>query len=199
MLRSALRFCTAAPGVVVRKSATSLLERHSAVVSGARNPGEFYPTTLMRPAAAFSTASPLFERIILGQGSDRLRNPEVEEKPEAPVPQVDYDYVKKLVSRDDCNVVDVREPHEVQADGRIPMTVNIPLDQVKEAFSLAPSQLNARYGLDLKSRTDEVVFHCRSGVRSEKACVMARNAGYKNVKNYKGSMLDWSAKTSINP
>ena len=39
---------------------------------------------------------------------------------------------------------------------------------------------------------DEIVMHCRSGVRSGKACGILKEAGFKNVWNVKGGILAWS-------
>ena len=45
---------------------------------------------------------------------------------------------------------------------------------------------------ELDSAVD-IVAHCKSGVRSAKACGILRNAGFKNVRNMKGGILAWSA------
>ena len=37
-----------------------------------------------------------------------------------------------------------------------------------------------------------IVFYCRSGKRAATAAEIAQSEGYKNVRNYKGSWLDWS-------
>ena len=41
---------------------------------------------------------------------------------------------------------------------------------------------------------DEIVAHCRSGVRSAKAVDFLRQAGFKKVKNMVGGILAWSDK-----
>lgn len=40
----------------------------------------------------------------------------------------------------------------------------------------------------------EVVFYCKSGVRSRAAAELARQAGYECVGEYPGSWLDWVKK-----
>jgi rhodanese-related sulfurtransferase len=40
----------------------------------------------------------------------------------------------------------------------------------------------------------KIIFYCRSGKRSATACELAGEAGYKNVRNYEGSWLDWTKK-----
>jgi rhodanese-related sulfurtransferase len=39
-----------------------------------------------------------------------------------------------------------------------------------------------------------VVFYCKSGVRSKASATLARQAGFANVGEYRGSWKDWSAK-----
>lgn len=78
------------------------------------------------------------------------------------------------------NLVDVREPHEFQI-ARIPGSTLIPLgDLPKRVNELNPA--------------DEVVVHCKSGMRSAKAADFLRQAGFKRVLNVKGGILAWSDK-----
>lgn len=74
-------------------------------------------------------------------------------------------------------IFDVRTPEEY-AEGHIPGAINRPL-------------------ADLKSWVDEVeegmVFTCRSGGRSENACMQAKFLAGKDVINHMGGFLDWQA------
>ena len=72
----------------------------------------------------------------------------------------------------------MREPHEYQICN-IPGAKLIPLGEL-------PARMNE---LDV---TQEVVAHCKSGVRSGKACDLLRQSGFKRVKNMKGGILAWS-------
>ena len=38
----------------------------------------------------------------------------------------------------------------------------------------------------------EIVIHCRSGARSQKAALAMKEAGYTNVKNLAGGILAWA-------
>ena len=40
----------------------------------------------------------------------------------------------------------------------------------------------------------DIVIHCKSGVRSAKACAILRQAGFEHVRNMKGGILAWSDK-----
>jgi adenylyltransferase/sulfurtransferase len=39
---------------------------------------------------------------------------------------------------------------------------------------------------------DEIVIHCKSGMRSGKACAFLREHGFQNVRNVVGGILAWS-------
>ncbi len=38
----------------------------------------------------------------------------------------------------------------------------------------------------------DIVIHCKSGVRSAKACGILKGAGFQHVRNMKGGILAWS-------
>jgi len=95
----------------------------------------------------------------------------------------------------DAYLIDVREPDEV-AQGSIPSSVNLPLSVLANSMHLAPPAFYAQHGFQKPRKDQEVVFYCRSGVRSATACDVAKRNGYQNVLNYQGSWLDWVSKES---
>ena len=102
-----------------------------------------------------------------------------EEAPvEAGVPEIQVEDLKRrLDSGEDLFVLDVREPHEYHSCniyGHL-----IPLGELpKRVHELDSSR--------------EIVAHCRSGVRSEKAVDFLRQAGFKKVTNLAGGILAWA-------
>jgi adenylyltransferase/sulfurtransferase len=81
-------------------------------------------------------------------------------------------------SGDDFVPIDVSEPHEYQ-------TCNIP------AATLIPlGEVGKRLG-ELHPEAD-IVIHCKSGMRSARACGILKAAGFKHVRNMKGGILAWS-------
>ena len=87
--------------------------------------------------------------------------------------------VKAKMDRGDRFVlIDVREPHEYQIC-KIPSARLIPLGEL-------PKRIN-----ELDS-ADDIVVHCKSGVRSAKAADFLKQAGFKKVLNMKGGILAWS-------
>jgi adenylyltransferase/sulfurtransferase len=74
-------------------------------------------------------------------------------------------------------IIDVREPNEYQIN-RIPGTELIPLGDVPKRYhELDPNE--------------ELIVHCKSGVRSGKAADFLRSVGFTRVLNLKGGILDW--------
>jgi molybdopterin/thiamine biosynthesis adenylyltransferase/rhodanese-related sulfurtransferase/molybdopterin converting factor small subunit len=89
--------------------------------------------------------------------------------------------VKAKMDRGDQFVlIDVREPHEYQICS-IPNAKLIPLGDL-------PKRVN-----ELNS-ADEIIAHCKSGMRSAKAVEFLKQAGFRKVRNMKGGILAWSDK-----
>ncbi|MGD0130643.1 MAG: molybdopterin-synthase adenylyltransferase MoeB [Bryobacteraceae bacterium] len=86
----------------------------------------------------------------------------------------------KIDQGDRFVLIDVREPHEYQICN-IPQAKLIPLGDL-------PKRVN-----ELDS-ADEIVAHCKSGMRSAKAVDFLKQAGFKKVRNMKGGILAWSDK-----
>lgn len=77
----------------------------------------------------------------------------------------------------DFQLIDVREPHEAEICGiggeLIPMaTVMANLDKI--------------------SKNKRVIVHCRSGKRSGAIVEALERAGYSNVENLAGGILEWA-------
>jgi molybdopterin/thiamine biosynthesis adenylyltransferase/rhodanese-related sulfurtransferase/molybdopterin converting factor small subunit len=84
---------------------------------------------------------------------------------------------QRLDRGEKIKIVDVREPNEYQIN-RIPASTLIPLGDVPKRYNeLDPDE--------------ELVVHCKSGVRSAKAADFLRSVGFKRVLNLKGGILDW--------
>ncbi|CAI2717221.1 molybdopterin-synthase adenylyltransferase MoeB [Nitrospina watsonii] len=80
--------------------------------------------------------------------------------------------------------IDVRGEGERQIC-RIDAATLIPLDVIEERNV---EKLN---GLQ---KSDEIVIHCKSGVRSLKAAKALKDMGFDNVKSMRGGILEWSEK-----
>jgi molybdopterin/thiamine biosynthesis adenylyltransferase/rhodanese-related sulfurtransferase/molybdopterin converting factor small subunit len=95
--------------------------------------------------------------------------------------EIEVTEVKAKLDRGDQFVLlDVREPHEYKICN-IPAAKLIPLGEV-------PQRLHE---LD---KDADIVIHCKSGMRSAKACGILKQAGFQHVRNMKGGILAWSDK-----
>jgi adenylyltransferase/sulfurtransferase len=84
----------------------------------------------------------------------------------------------KMDRKEEFILVDVREPEEY-AICRIPGSRLVPLRTLAER-------------LHEISSADDVVVHCRSGMRSGQAVEFMKQAGYRRVKNLVGGILRWA-------
>jgi sulfur-carrier protein adenylyltransferase/sulfurtransferase len=91
--------------------------------------------------------------------------------------------VEQLKARMDNNtapfVLDVREPHEYQI-----VDIGAPLIPVGDL----PNQLHRL----TFPKTTEIVVHCKSGARSQRAALFLKEQGYTNVSNLSGGILAWA-------
>ncbi|MGD0775582.1 MAG: molybdopterin-synthase adenylyltransferase MoeB [Candidatus Solibacter sp.] len=93
--------------------------------------------------------------------------------------EIEVTEVKEKLDRGDSFfLIDVREPHEYQICN-IPAAKLIPLGEI-----------GRRLG-ELDPEAD-IVIHCKSGMRSARACGVLKAAGFKHVRNMKGGILAWS-------
>ena len=102
-----------------------------------------------------------------------------EHVPETKVPEISATEVKKMSDESQPFVlIDVREPHEYDICN-IPGAKLIPLGEVPKRMH----ELNS---------ADEIVVHCRSGVRSAKAVEFLMQAGFRRIYNLKSGVLAWA-------
>ncbi|MGY8762620.1 MAG: molybdopterin-synthase adenylyltransferase MoeB [Nitrospinaceae bacterium] len=94
---------------------------------------------------------------------------------------------QKLDQADNFTLVDVREPSEYEIC-RIDGSILIPLGKIEE---MKPQNLS---GI---SKNDQLILHCKAGVRSLKAAKALKKMGFENVKSMAGGIEEWSE--SIDP
>ena len=88
---------------------------------------------------------------------------------------------KRMDNKENLLVIDVREPHEY--DEFNIGAKNIPLANIPMTIA------------DLEEhKQDEIIVHCRSGKRSATAQAIFTQAGFANVRNLVGGMLEWQSK-----
>ncbi|CAG2206399.1 unnamed protein product [Mytilus edulis] len=110
----------------------------------------------------------------------------------ADTPNVEYDQLLSGLRDGSIVLIDVRDAYELDKFGRFyHNTINIPLDQLPEAFNMSPEHFKVLYGYDLPELEDNIVFVCRSGERSSSAVEMAIEYGYENAKHFPGGLSEW--------
>ena len=97
------------------------------------------------------------------------------------------DDVARKLAEGSIVLIDVREPHEYNIVnlGHI-MDFGMPLIPVGDIECRA-SELAHR-------KNSEIVIYCKAGVRSQKAALALKHAGFTNVSNLAGGILAWADK-----
>ncbi len=85
---------------------------------------------------------------------------------------------QKLDNKEEFVFIDVREPHEY-AEYNIGAKL-IPLGDISNQMDEFEDYKNS-----------EIIVHCRSGARSAVAQELFRRAGFSNVRNLTGGVLQW--------
>lgn len=105
---------------------------------------------------------------------------------EAAVPRITPEEAKGLMGRPDVVFLDVREPAEVEAAGKVPGAVTIPRGLVE--FRADPASPSRDPKLD-PAKT--VVAYCASGGRSALVLKTLKDMGYEKVRNL-GGFKGWA-------
>uniref|UniRef100_A0A1B6D4J2 Rhodanese domain-containing protein n=1 Tax=Clastoptera arizonana TaxID=38151 RepID=A0A1B6D4J2_9HEMI len=98
--------------------------------------------------------------------------------------------LETLLKSKNVYVIDVREKHEINKSGKIPTSINIPLDDLKEALNENSEDFQKKYGRKKPDKNDNIVMYCRRGPRSIKARKEAVRHGYKKLCETFGRGLD---------
>jgi rhodanese-related sulfurtransferase len=100
---------------------------------------------------------------------------------EAEVPRISPEEAKGLVGRPDVLFLDVREPAEVAASGKVAGALAVPRGLVE--FRADPASPMHDAGFD---RAKTIVTYCASGGRSALVGHTLKEMGYDNVRNLGG-------------
>lgn len=99
----------------------------------------------------------------------------------AAVPAITPEEAKGLVGNPDVVFLDVREPAEVAASGKVPGALAIPRGLVEFRADPASPMHDAAF-----DRAKTVVAYCASGGRSALVGKVLKDMGYDNVRNLGG-------------
>jgi rhodanese-related sulfurtransferase len=91
-----------------------------------------------------------------------------------------------LTGRDDVVIVDLRDPRELEIEGRIPGSVHCPRGMLEFWIDPESPYFKAVFAEDKK-----FVFHCAAGWRSALATATVQDMGLENVAHIDGGFKAW--------
>jgi len=103
----------------------------------------------------------------------------------AVIPRISPEEAADLRSKGDVLIVDVREPPEVHASGKIAGAVNVPRGKLEACADATSPCHDPQFD---KSKT--LILYCASGARSALGGKLLKDMGYKSVFNL-GGFKDW--------
>lgn len=92
----------------------------------------------------------------------------------------------KLYGRDDVVLVDIRDPRELQREGKVPGAFHCPRGMLE--FWIDP---NGSYFKPVFGQDKKFVFFCAGGMRSALAAQTAQRMGLKPVAHIRGGFGAW--------
>ena len=95
---------------------------------------------------------------------------------------ISTDEAHKMVSENQCNLIDIRDIRELEKEGRVENSNHIPRGMLE--FWMDPQSAYFKNGkIDMKK---EIVLFCAGGLRSALATKSLKDMGYKNVSHIDG-------------
>lgn len=88
----------------------------------------------------------------------------------------------RLDKGEKLHIIDVREPEEFAEDNI--GGILVPLGKIMQ-MDIDPLE---------SLKEEELIVHCRSGKRSQQACLFLESMGFSNCKNMTGGILAWREK-----
>ncbi|XP_048209740.1 thiosulfate sulfurtransferase/rhodanese-like domain-containing protein 3 [Perognathus longimembris pacificus] len=104
---------------------------------------------------------------------------------------ITYKELKNLLTSKNIMLIDVRETWEIVQHGKIPGSINIPLNEVGQALQMSPRDFKEKYHQVKPCKSDSIVFSCLAGVRSKKAMDTAILLGFSSAQHYAGGWKEW--------
>ncbi|HUN99962.1 MAG TPA: rhodanese-like domain-containing protein [Bradyrhizobium sp.] len=92
----------------------------------------------------------------------------------------------RIANNDDVVIVDIRDPREIERDGRIPGAFSCTRGMLE--FWIDP---NSPYAKPIFQQDKKFVFHCAGGLRSALAAKTAQDMGLKPVAHIGGGFAAW--------
>ena len=91
-----------------------------------------------------------------------------------------------LIGKNDVVMVDIRDPREIERDGKIPGAFSCTRGMLE--FWIDP---NSPYAKPIFQEDKKFIFHCAGGMRSALAAKTAKDMGLKPVAHMGGGFAAW--------
>ncbi len=101
---------------------------------------------------------------------------------------INTDEALKMVEDNNCNLIDIRDAHELESAGKVENSVHIPRGMLE--IYLDPN--SALFQQGVLDQNKEMVLFCAGGVRSALAVKALQNMGYEKISHINGGFVSMS-------
>jgi len=105
--------------------------------------------------------------------------------------EVSYDELAEMIEKGTAQLIDIREPKELEEMGAIPTAINIPSKDLASALELTDIEFKDKYGFHKPGLYNNVVLYGHGAIKSTTALEIAVKRGLKSAKSYPGGFEDW--------
>tara|TARA_E500000178_G_scaffold123474_1_gene123385 strand:+ start:22 stop:405 length:384 start_codon:yes stop_codon:yes gene_type:complete len=95
---------------------------------------------------------------------------------------INADEALKMVEKNNCNLIDIREGNELESTGKVENSVHIPRGKLE--IYLDPN--SALFQQGVLDQNKETVLFCAGGLRSALAVKALKNMGYEKISHIEG-------------
>ena len=95
---------------------------------------------------------------------------------------INADEALKMIEDNNCNLIDIRDAHELENTGKVENSVHVPRGMLE--IYLDPN--SALFQQGVLDQSKEMVLFCAGGVRSALAVKALKNMGYEKISHVEG-------------
>jgi rhodanese-related sulfurtransferase len=95
---------------------------------------------------------------------------------------INADEALKMIEDNNCNLIDIRDAHELENTGKVENSVHVPRGMLE--IYLDPN--SALFQQGVLDQSKEMVLFCAGGVRSALAVKSLKNMGYEKISHIEG-------------
>ena len=95
---------------------------------------------------------------------------------------INADTALKMVEENNCNLIDIRDSHELENTGKVENSVHVP----RGLLEIYMDPNSALFKQGVLDQNKEMVLFCAGGVRSALAVKALKNMGYEKISHIEG-------------